>query len=201
MLLIESRAKLVFYRKFGLLSARITLTGIAFSAVVAGCGENSGDPITAQPHAGAPSQAGTASGGSAGTTATTAGSSGSSALGGTSSGGSAGGGVNGGGAGASGAGGAAGNSGGGGSSGSGGNTPIDPCAAGPWTCLGVDGNTPYGTHTFDVPAQQNWVNTGLYLRTGTFTKSIFSRSKARRRRTATLGTSCKLSSKRLLART
>ena len=49
--------------------------------------------------------------------------------------------------------------------------PIDPavalpCDHGKWTCVAVPAAAPYGTATFDVPAAQNWVNTGLYLRRG-----------------------------------
>jgi hypothetical protein len=65
-----------------------------------------------------------------------------------------------------GSGGSAGSSGAGGTAGSAGAAPSDPCAAGPWTCVGIAGDEPYGTRTFDVPAQQNWVNTGLYLKSG-----------------------------------
>jgi hypothetical protein len=42
----------------------------------------------------------------------------------------------------------------------------DPCADGEWTCVPVDASGAYGTKTFDVPAQQNWVNTGLFLKKG-----------------------------------
>ena len=53
----------------------------------------------------------------------------------------------------------------GGSGGSGGTAP-DPCADGEWTCLRMPPAGPYGTHEIKVPAAQNWVNTGLYLKTG-----------------------------------
>jgi hypothetical protein len=105
-----------------------------------------------------------ASGGSGGAVTTTGGTAGSAALGGATTIGGAGG-LAMGGAGSSNAG-TGGTVGGGGNAGSGGTEPTDPCAAGPWTCLSVDGKQPYGAHTFDVPAQQNWVNTGLYLRAG-----------------------------------
>jgi hypothetical protein len=38
----------------------------------------------------------------------------------------------------------------------------------PWTYLGLAASpsAPYGTHTFAVPAAQNWVNSGLYLEKG-----------------------------------
>jgi Peptidase M60, enhancin and enhancin-like len=38
----------------------------------------------------------------------------------------------------------------------------------PWTYLGLSGSpsVAYGTHTFAVPAAQNWVNSGLYLEKG-----------------------------------
>jgi Peptidase M60, enhancin and enhancin-like len=38
----------------------------------------------------------------------------------------------------------------------------------PWTYLGLASSpsSPYGTHTFAVPAAQNWVNSGLYLKEG-----------------------------------
>lgn len=42
----------------------------------------------------------------------------------------------------------------------------EPCGEGPWTCIPVDPGGPYGTRTFSVPAAQNWVNTGLFLRAG-----------------------------------
>ncbi|MBI4511575.1 MAG: hypothetical protein HY698_18215 [Deltaproteobacteria bacterium] len=35
-----------------------------------------------------------------------------------------------------------------------------------WTCVSVSPAGPYGKRTFQVPAAQNWVNTGLYLRAG-----------------------------------
>lgn len=35
-----------------------------------------------------------------------------------------------------------------------------------WTCIPVEPTGPYGTKTFQVPARQNWVNTGLYLKAG-----------------------------------
>jgi len=44
--------------------------------------------------------------------------------------------------------------------------PMDPCEDGVWTCLRTEPSGPYGTRTFQVPAQQNWVNSGLYLREG-----------------------------------
>lgn len=50
--------------------------------------------------------------------------------------------------------------------GAGGSTPSEGCGTGAWSCIPVDGGAQYGSHTFDVPAQQNWVNTGVYLRTG-----------------------------------
>ncbi len=42
----------------------------------------------------------------------------------------------------------------------------EPCGEGPWTCIPVGPSGPYGTRTFDVPAAQNWVNTGLFLLAG-----------------------------------
>lgn len=136
--------------------------GLALST---GCGQGAGDPVTTLPGAGAPTAAGSAGTGSLG---------GSSASGGTTTGGSsnASGSATGGAGSTSGRGGST-NGGVGGSSGSaagmggsGGTAPSDACGAGPWTCIAVEGGTPYGSHTFDVPAQQNWVMTGLYLRKG-----------------------------------
>src|SRR5690606_14677835 len=40
------------------------------------------------------------------------------------------------------------------------------CADGEWTCIRTEPKCPYGSRTFSVPAAQNWVNTGLYLKTG-----------------------------------
>ncbi|HMA91074.1 MAG TPA: M60 family metallopeptidase [Polyangiaceae bacterium] len=58
-------------------------------------------------------------------------------------------------------------SGGGSTAGGSGDAPaVEACGSGAWSCVPVDGAAPYGAHTFDVPAQQNWVNTGLYLRRG-----------------------------------
>lgn len=65
-----------------------------------------------------------------------------------------------------GSGGSGGISGAGGTAGGGGSEPEAVCGAGPWSCVPVDGKAPYGNHSFDVPAQQNWVNTGLYLQQG-----------------------------------
>lgn len=42
----------------------------------------------------------------------------------------------------------------------------EPCGEGPWTCVPVAPSGPYGSETFEVPAAQNWVNTGLFLRAG-----------------------------------
>ncbi len=42
----------------------------------------------------------------------------------------------------------------------------EPCGEGPWTCVPVPPGGPYGSMTFEVPAAQNWVNTGLYLEAG-----------------------------------
>lgn len=35
-----------------------------------------------------------------------------------------------------------------------------------WTCVPVDPTGPYGERSFVVPAKQNWVNTGLFLKEG-----------------------------------
>jgi hypothetical protein len=44
---------------------------------------------------------------------------------------------------------------------------VEPtCDAGEWTCVAVEPGAPYGEHVFEVPAAQNWVNTGLYLEAG-----------------------------------
>jgi len=43
--------------------------------------------------------------------------------------------------------------------------PLD-CSDGGWTCVAVDPVGPYAQRTFDVPAAQNWLNTGLYLEAG-----------------------------------
>lgn len=40
------------------------------------------------------------------------------------------------------------------------------CDVGEWTCVPVEVAGPYGARTFDVPAAQNWVNTGLFLKKG-----------------------------------
>lgn len=45
-------------------------------------------------------------------------------------------------------------------------TTANDCANSSWTCIPLDGDASYGSHAFDVPAQQNWVNTGLYLKAG-----------------------------------
>lgn len=92
---------------------------------------------------------GTSTGGTGGSTGGTGGttSSGGSSSGGSSSGGSSTGGSSTGGS-------------GGGSGGS------NACATDPSTCIVVGPTGPYGSKTFVVPAQQNWVNTGLYLRAG-----------------------------------
>ena len=47
-----------------------------------------------------------------------------------------------------------------------GEPPQELCGEGPWTCIPTDPTGPYGSRTFDVPAAQNWVNTGLYLEAG-----------------------------------
>ncbi|HVJ21928.1 MAG TPA: M60 family metallopeptidase [Polyangiaceae bacterium] len=61
----------------------------------------------------------------------------------------------------------------GGLAGSGGSSGVDACGDGEWTCVPVPPTGPYGSHSFDVPAAQNWVNTGLYLKQGqTATVSI-----------------------------
>ena len=144
------------------------LLGLCAGLTLIACGDGGGDPITN------PGAAGTASGvagsgsglggsGSGGTTTSTAGTmnGGANALAGS--------------AGASAMGGAASGSGGssnggatnlGGSGGSAGGPAVEMCGSGAWSCVPVDGTKPYGSHAFDVPAQQNWVNTGLYLRQG-----------------------------------
>jgi hypothetical protein len=140
------------------------------SAALSGCGsEAAGQPIDVDPSAGTTGNAGGSSGGSAslGGSASTAGAStggsggasvgparGGSSTGGSTTGGSA----------TGGSGGTGGAAAGGG--GTGGMAPSDGCGAGSWTCIDVDGPASYGNHTFDVPAQQNWVNTGLYLKKG-----------------------------------
>lgn len=47
-----------------------------------------------------------------------------------------------------------------------GNEVEEPCGEGPWTCVPVPPTGPYGSASFEVPAAQNWVDTGLYLRAG-----------------------------------
>jgi hypothetical protein len=42
----------------------------------------------------------------------------------------------------------------------------ETCGEGPWTCIPVPPTGPYGSMSFEVPAAQNWVNTGLYLQAG-----------------------------------
>jgi hypothetical protein len=124
------------------------------------CGEAAQDQPAAQPVAGAASagSGGMLGAGTAGMSSPTAGSGlggsspGGSSLGGSSLGGSTSGG-------SAGQGGTIGGS--GGSSGT-----VDDCASSAWTCIPVEGDTPYGSHAFDVAAQQNWVNTGLYLKAG-----------------------------------
>jgi hypothetical protein len=137
--------------------------GVGLSlALGAGCGESTGDPITSTSNGGTSALAGSAgavaTGGSVssgGTAASGASNSSGSAMGGSAPlGGAGSGGAQGGAAGTAGAG------------GMGGAVAIDACQAGPWTCIPVAGTQPYGSHTFDVPAQQNWVMTGLYLRKG-----------------------------------
>ena len=54
----------------------------------------------------------------------------------------------------------------GGGGGDGGGVAADPCGVGEWTCVPVGAAGPYGERTFDVPAAQNWVNTGLFLKAG-----------------------------------
>jgi hypothetical protein len=44
--------------------------------------------------------------------------------------------------------------------------PATTCADGAFTCVDVTTAGPYGTRTFDVPAAQNWVNTGVFLHLG-----------------------------------
>ncbi|MGB1013991.1 MAG: hypothetical protein ACPG4T_07650, partial [Nannocystaceae bacterium] len=44
--------------------------------------------------------------------------------------------------------------------------PLLDCSKDGWTCVTVDPEEPYGEHTFEVPAAQSWVNTGLYLEMG-----------------------------------
>ena len=48
----------------------------------------------------------------------------------------------------------------------GGSQVEEPCGEGAWTCLPVPPAGPYGSMTFEVPAAQNWVNTGLFLEAG-----------------------------------
>jgi hypothetical protein len=142
------------------------LLGLCFGLTTA-CGDSGGDPITSPAGAGTSSGVGGggsgfgggASGGAASSAGTTsggagaiAGSAGTTTLGGASSGS---GGTNHGGS-----------SGSGGTGGSGGGPAVEACGSGAWSCVPVDGADPYGSHTFDVPAQQNWVNTGLYLKKG-----------------------------------
>ncbi|HEX6239733.1 MAG TPA: M60 family metallopeptidase, partial [Polyangiales bacterium] len=42
----------------------------------------------------------------------------------------------------------------------------DPCTRGPWSCVPIAPDASYGTRTLTVPAAQNWVNTGLFLKKG-----------------------------------
>ncbi len=129
------------------------------------CGDNSGEPLASQPGGGAAALAGTSGAAVGGALASGGSGSAASAAGGSVSGGT--GGINSNGGSAAPGGGAGSNAGGmaaaGGTSGA---PAVDTCAASLWTCIGVDGKTPYGSHTFDVPAQQNWVNTGLFLHAG-----------------------------------
>jgi hypothetical protein len=53
-----------------------------------------------------------------------------------------------------------------GSAGAAGNAGMDGCGDGPWACVPVPASGPYGEHTLDVLAAQNWVNTGLFLKQG-----------------------------------
>lgn len=136
---------------------RRAIVGALFCSFVAGCGSDDAPTVAAASGAaGASTQAGSAAGGSM------SGSSGaaSGAAGGTS------GGVAGGGA--AGAGGADSGGGGGvaGSAGAAGTGGVERCGEGEWTCVPVMAGAPYGERSFDVPAAQNWVNTGLYLKQG-----------------------------------
>jgi len=138
--------------------------GLAFCAA---CGESAGDPVRGLPSAGASGVAGDAGAVGLGGSSTTGGAtSGGNNASGSVSGGSGGSGAALGGSSSGGLGGTTSAAGTGGAAGSGGTAPSDACGAGPWTCIAVDGAAPYGSHTFDVPAQQNWVMTGLYLRKG-----------------------------------
>lgn len=138
-------------------------SGLVLSlALLAACADNNGDPITG------PAAAGSATVGGGG--GSVAGLAGGTASGGAPASGGTFGGTTSGSGGSDAPGGGSGGSGGGmsGAASGGGSAGAAPqaCGTGPWTCLPVDGTKPYGTHTFDVPAQQNWVNTGLYLRQG-----------------------------------
>lgn len=147
----------------------VVLTLLGAVAALTGCGnEAAGQPIDATPGGGT---AGNASGGAGGIATTLGGSStggnaGASTTAGTAAGGTTGGSSPVGGSSVGGAGGNAGSNTMGGSAGMGGMAPNDGCGAGAWTCVNVDGPDGYGNHTFDVLAQQNWVNTGLYLKKG-----------------------------------
>ena len=148
-------------------AAQLLSLGLSLGLSLA-CSDDSGEPSSNQPGAGAAALAGASGagvsggglasssggpsggGGNGGTVSTTGGNSGSGGSAQPTAGNS----------------GAAGTPGMAGAAGSGGAPATDACGAGPWTCVAVDGKTPYGSHTFDVLAQQNWVNTGLYLRAG-----------------------------------
>lgn len=140
------------------------LLGLAlFLGLGSACSPSDGEPITSSAAGGKSSLGGANAGGPAGgavTGGSNVGGRGDAApLGGSGS-ARAGGGAGGGG------GGGAGMSADGAGADSGGAADDTPCSAGPWTCVPVDGAAPYASHTFDVPAQQNWVNTGLYLKKG-----------------------------------
>lgn len=140
---------------------------------LAACGQDANaDAVTAPPPAGAPALGGAAGSGQSalggagsGTIVTPQGGTGLGGQGGVDTGmGGASGGASAGAAPVAGSSAMAGAAGAAGASG--GSAPGDPCGAGPWSCVPVNGGEPYGTHTIDVPAQQNWVNTGLYLKSG-----------------------------------
>lgn len=142
-----------------LLGVRAPLAcGWFVAALAQACSGNEGGTTDAAASAGA-SASGAAGGPlSSGGSAGAGGSAGSSGGAGGAAGG-AGGGVTGGNAGTAG-GGMAGNAGAAGGPGE------EGCGDGPWTCVSVPASGPYGSRTFEVPAAQNWVNTGLFLKAG-----------------------------------
>jgi hypothetical protein len=132
------------------------LVSMGWGLGLVACGQDAAEPVVGQPMAGGPALGGASFAGAASSGGNAAGGGGAPVTPPVGNGGAA---ASGGSAGQSAAGMA-------GTAGSGGTPAVDTCAASPWTCVGVAPDASYGSHVLDVPAAQNWVNTGLYLRTG-----------------------------------